>query len=121
MVTYSTNMMGVWFNTWYEKNNIPYTIIRRYSETLDREIEVKEYEKHYAGGRIDIRGVPDEPFGLEYGLPVMECESWSLFSDWLDGLETDNVLPYQEIIDRFEQETGHTIAWFNKLEGQNNE
>lgn len=116
MVTYSTNMMGVWSNSWYEKNNIPYTMTRRYSEILGKEIEVKEYHQHYYCGRIDIRGVPDEPFGLEYGLPVMGCDSWEVFSEWLDGLETEEVLHYTEIINKFEQETGHKIAWFNKLE-----
>lgn len=107
-------MMGPWAGSWYEGNNIPSTVTKHYSEFLGKEIEIKKYSRYYAGGRIDIRGVPDEPYGLEYGLPIMESNSWNLLSEWLLGLETERVLYYTEIINKFEQETGHKIVWFKE-------
>ena len=65
MISYSTNWMGPINQKWTE-----------------------EHGDCWSAGRIDIRGVPDESWGLEYGLPLMHVEDWNDFSGWLDDFET---------------------------------
>lgn len=93
MIHYSTNWMGPVSSDWYKQRGI-----------TDR----------CCAGRIDIRGVPDEPWGLEYGLPPMLAESWGWLSDWLDDFESETLLEFDELIARFERETGHKIMWIQE-------
>ena len=88
MVTYSTNWMGPISKAWCD-----------------------EHGSDWAGGRIDIRGVPDEPWGLEYGLPIMKSRDWTLLSDWLRELKTEEVWPYHTIIEEFECTYGEITWW----------
>jgi hypothetical protein len=77
--------------------------------------DVWEYDEvtvHYAGGRIDIYGVPEEHYPLEYGLRVMHGEDWNALSDWLDDLTTDTLLSYNDLIEQFEQHYGKKIRWW---------
>jgi len=75
----------------------------------DRGIDhTKEY---WYAGRIDIRGVEDEPYGLEYGLAVMDGESWGRFSEFLRSLTTKEVWEYDKLIEEFEKH--HKIRWWN--------
>lgn len=107
-------MMGVASNRWYEENNIPYITRKTNSRFLKEQIEVKEYITDYCCGRIDIHGVPDEPYGLEYGVGIMESDSWIKLSDWLSSLRTSSVLSKDEIFEKFEKENNHKIKWFKK-------
>ena len=117
MISYSTNMMGPWHTSWYTERGLTHKathivttdIIKEYSE--GDTIEYDEITTRYAGGRIDIRGVPDEPYGLEYGLAVMHGEDWSALSDWLETLETDDVWKYEHLIEFFEKYYGKKIRW----------
>lgn len=131
-VTYWSNFMGPISMDFYRKRGLTHMVEKtceselirnalRTSKKLnypDIEIgdtyELEEITVHYAGGRIDIYGLdPDEYYGGsdEYGLPVMRGESWNALSDWLDDLETETLLSYDELISRFETETGHKIQW----------
>ena len=65
----------------------------------------------WSAGRIDIWGVPDEPWGLEYGLPPMRTEDWNDFGDWLLDFETEELLELEDIIARYEQDSGKKIRW----------
>ena len=80
MISYFLNAMGPVSTKWLEENGTDWT-----------------------GGRIDIDG-HSAPFGDEYGVPVMKKESWGLLNKWLSALETEELLPFKEIIDRFETE-----------------
>ena len=88
-VTYSSNWMGPVSEDWQRKGD-------------------------YSGGRIDIRD--SDKLGYdgwdEYGLPFMSTESWNILSDWLMELETDTKLSYNELMERFESDTGHKIRWW---------
>jgi len=106
-------MMGPWHTSWYEENNIPSTEKTEWSELLQKNITFKAYDNHYAGGRIDIRGVPDEPFGLEYSLPIMEARSWGRLSNWLENFSSEEVVPYEDLLSEFEKQTGQKIIWFS--------
>lgn len=89
-ITYSTNWMGPINDEWIHKHG-----------------------DCWAGGRIDINGVPNEPYGIEYGLAVMRTEDWVRFSDWLDNLVTQELLTFQEIVDRYER-TNPPITWWKE-------
>ena len=114
MITFFLNSMGPASVKWYEDNNIPYTEEVRYSKIFDKEYTYKKWHKHYSCGRIDIHGVPNEPYGLEYSVHVMERDSWELLSDYLYNLEIDYLPSKEELFTMFEEDTGYTIKWFNK-------
>jgi len=132
MITYWTNFMGPISSDWYRKRGLTHMfehtceseLIRnalRTSKVLnysDIEIgdtyEVEEITVHYAGGRIDIHGLDPEKYynGTdEYGLPVMHGEDWNALSDWLDDFESEELLPYDELIALFEKHHGKKIRW----------
>jgi hypothetical protein len=89
MITYSTNWMGPINTQWIE-----------------------EHGDCWAAGRIDIYGLPDEPYPIEYSLPVMNIIDWEDFSEWLDDLETEELLSFDELIAQFEQTVGKKIQWW---------
>ena len=79
---------------------------------------INEYGSHWSAGRIDIYDVPDEPWGLEYSLPIMRTEDWNDFSSWLEDLETETLWTFEQIMEEYRQETGHVIRWW-KEDGDN--
>lgn len=91
MITYNTNWMGPINSQWIE-----------------------EYGNYWAAGRIDIYDVPDEYFPIEYGLPPMHNRDFNDFSVWLDELETEELLSFDELITQFEQTAGKKIRWWEK-------
>ena len=85
-----------------------------YSTNWMGPINMKWIEEHgdcWSGGRIDIYGVPNEPWGLEYGLPIMHTEDWNALSDWLWDFESEELIPYKELIAMFEEQYGKKIRW----------
>ena len=87
MIQYHTNWMGPINENWIAKHG-----------------------NGWSAGRIDIYGVPDEPWGVEYGLPPMRTEDWNDFSDWLQDFETEELWELEDIIARYE-ETHRKIRW----------
>jgi hypothetical protein len=76
--------------------------------------EIEDVKVHYAGGRIDIHGLDPEKYynGTdEYGLDVMHGEDWNALSDWLDEFESEEKVPYDELIALFENDYGKKIRW----------
>ena len=76
--------------------------------------EYDEITTHYAGGRIDIHGLDPEEYynGTdEYGLDIMHGEDWNALSDWLDEFESEEKVPYDELIALFEKDYGKKIRW----------
>jgi hypothetical protein len=65
----------------------------------------------YSCGRIDVRGVPDEPYGLEIGVPPMLASDWQHFGRWLDGVETVAVWTLKDLVEAYEYQTGNRIIW----------
>lgn len=91
MITYSTNWMGPINSDW-----------------------IKEHGDCWAAGRIDIYGVPDEPYPIEYSLPVMNSIDWEDFSKWLDDLETEELLSLEGILEKYFVDTGRIIRWWKE-------
>jgi len=71
---------------------------------------------NYAGGRIDIYGVPGEKYPLEYSLPLMHGEDFNALSNFLDRLYTHGYkpVPYPSLIMLFEAEYGKKIRWYDE-------
>lgn len=88
MISYSTNWMGPINEDWIAKHG-----------------------EGWSAGRIDIYGVPDEPWGTEYSLPPMRTEDWNDFSDWLDTIDTYDLWTYEDLIHNFERFIGRKIRW----------
>ena len=77
-----------------------------------------EITTHYAGGRIDIRGLDPEKFYNgwdEYSLSPMHGEDWNALSDWLDEFKSEEQVPYDELITLFEKDYGKKIRWADDI------
>ena len=118
--TYSTNMMGPWNLNWYRDRNLLQHVWKTVEteETANRrrldigeKYLIEEVTEHYAGGRIDIRGDTESPYGDEYSIAPMLMEDWIAFGNFLWDLETDVQLSYEQLIERFELWYGKKIRW----------
>ena len=107
--------MGPISKRWYEDKNVPFVWKRTSGKHLPA-VDYREYLESYSGGRIDIRGVPDDLYGREYGLPIMPTEDWCALSDWLDDFESEELVPYEDLIRQFEEHHGKPIRWHYSLD-----
>jgi len=69
---------------------------------------IDDHGDDWAAGRIDVSGVPFEPYGVEYGVPVMARKDWRALSDFLRGLQTDRLYTREELFEAY----GKPINWF---------
>ena len=65
---------------------------------------------NYSCGRIDIRGIPDEPYGDEIGVPPMLSTDWRALGDWLWDVQTISVWNLQDLVTAYEQ-NNPKITW----------
>lgn len=72
---------------------------------------IRENGDGWASGRIDIRGIPGEPYGDEYTLPIMRNEDWCLFCEWLSNVKTPKQISREALIDWFERDNNHQMVW----------
>jgi len=92
------------------KNHEPYSYSLNWMGPINKKW-CEEHGNHWCIGRIDIRGVPDEPWGLEYGVPCMHEGDWANFGTFLRGLNNVDVLyTKQELFEMFETLHGK-IRW----------
>ena len=120
MISYSTNWMGPVNMDWFRERGLTKTV----REVLEEDQvfgklkkgEVFEYEEiteNYSAGRIDIRD--DTKHGYdgwdEYSLSPMRTEDWNALSDYLWDLTTEELLPYDTLIEQFEEHYGKKIRW----------
>lgn len=77
MITYSTNWMGPINTDW-----------------------IKKHGSHWCAGRIDIHGAgyPDE-----VALPPLYDQDWHRFSNWLDDVQTEEVLDLPALVKMYEK------------------
>lgn len=122
-ISYTTIFMFPITIDWYRERGL--TELKK--RTVDTDFSSKlrnlpigsEYQEemlttHYCGGRIDIRGLDGDVYDCgehEYHLPPMREDSWYLFREWIEKLETEELWEYPKIIRVFEEETNHKIDW----------
>jgi hypothetical protein len=73
--------------------------------------ETETVTTHYSCGRIDVRGIPDEPYGDEIGVPPMLSSDWRAFGDWLDDVLTVSVWSLENLVAAYEHQTNTKITW----------
>jgi len=100
MITYSTNWMGPVNIHWYEERGL-------------LEDDGVTPKITYSAGRIDIRDGSKHGYDgwHEYGVAPMHGEDWNALSDYLWDLTTEELLPYDTLIEQFETHYGKKIRW----------
>ena len=122
MITYSTNFMGPISMDWYRERGLTHFI----TETVDSEMiskikdlpigatyEIETVHTHYAAGRIDIRDSNKQGYDgwHEYAVAPMHGEDWNALSDFLWEFASEELIPYDELIETFEKHYGKKIRW----------
>ena len=64
----------------------------------------------YSCGRIDVRGIPDEPYGDEISVPPMLSTDWRLFGNWLHDTQTMSIWTLADLVTAYEQHNPK-ITW----------
>ena len=122
MITYSTNFMGPISTQWFVERGLTKKVKRvhrssiiaeKFGAKVGDEYEIHELTENYAGGRIDIRDDSKEGYDgwNEYGVKIMHGEDWNALTDYLDDLETETLLDYDDLINQFEAWYGNKIRW----------
>jgi hypothetical protein len=119
MIYYSTNWMGPISTDWYRERGLTETTEHTAEHSsmfydVGQKYTTTEITQHYSCGRIDVRGVPDEPYGLEIGVPPMQSRDWQLFGRWLRDVQTASVWTLQDLVEAYEFQTGETIHWYKE-------
>jgi hypothetical protein len=65
---------------------------------------------HYSCGRIDVRGIPGEPYGDEISVPPMLSTDWRAFGNWLDDVQTMSIWTLEDLVTAYEQHNPK-ITW----------
>jgi hypothetical protein len=68
---------------------------------------------NYCGGRIDIRDSNKQGYDgwHEYAVAPMHGEDWNALGDFLWEFESEELIPYDELIETFEKHYGKKIRW----------
>lgn len=100
MITYSTNWMGPINLHWYEERGL-----------LEEDGVTPTIR--YSAGRIDIRDDTKQGYDGwdEYSVAPMYSEDWNALSDYLWDLTTEELVPYNTLIEQFETHYGKRIRW----------
>ena len=100
MISYSTNWMGPVSLKWYEERGL-----------LEEDGVTPTIQ--YSAGRIDIRDDTKHGYDgwYEYGVAPMHSEDWNALSDYLWDFTTEELLPYDTLIEQFETHYGKKIRW----------
>lgn len=114
--------MGPISTRWYEDRDIPF-VLKKTSGSILPVVEYKHFLESYSCGRIDIYGLHEGVYWCgkhEYGVAPMRTEDWNAFGDWLDDLEGESLITYEELIRQFEEHRGKPIRWSTGLlKGEN--
>lgn len=98
MISYSTNFMGPVSLQWYRDRGIPF-------------VDKSTPAVMYAGGRIDVYGLPDDAFydgKTAIMLPIMTASSFNALSAFLKDLKTHKLLKYNQLVELYYL-AGHPI------------
>jgi hypothetical protein len=122
-IDYSTNLCGPISMDWFRDRGLTRMVdikittpmeARIYKANIGDTVRVEDVTEYWCGGRIDIYGLDEtEHYGgmSEYGLPIMDGESWNKLSEWLDEYTSEELTSFEDLIIIFERETNHKIRW----------
>lgn len=91
MITYDIQFTGPTDFEWYE----------------DRGLDMNQ--GIWAGGNVTIYGASKEP--IVYEIPIMHGDCWNQFCQFVVLLDTQVLLSKEELIEKFQKSTGHSIEW----------
>ena len=108
--------MGPWHLNWYRQRGLTQMALKTATENsmfyaIGETYTTESITTHYSCGRIDVRGVPDEPYGLEIGVPPMLSSDWQHFGNWLHDVQTASVWTLTDLVAAYEHQTGNKIIW----------
>lgn len=117
MVTYSTNWMGPVHINWYKDRGLTIGMCEPSSKNNDWRC-YEGITTHYACGRIDIRDSSKGGYDGwdEYSLAPMHGEDWNALSYWLREMQTEEIWPYEKLIQHFQYWYGKEIRWGEEIE-----
>jgi hypothetical protein len=107
--------MGPVSTKWYEERDIPF-VLKKTSGEIGPVVEYKDYLESYSCGRIDIYGLDEDKYWCgkhEYGAASMRSEDWDALGDWLYDFESEELVPYNLLIEQFETHYKKQIRWVN--------
>ena len=126
MISYSTNYMGPISMDWFRERGLTHVITETVKSEMISKIkdlpigatyEIEVIHTHYAAGRIDIRDSSKEGYDgwYEYSVAPMHGEDWNALSDFLWDFESEEIIPYQHLIELFEADYGKKVRWSDEL------
>jgi hypothetical protein len=122
-IDYSTNFMGPISMDWFRARDLTQMVdieiktpieAKLYKANIGDTVQSEDITEYWCGGRIDIYGLDaDEYYGgtSEYGLPIMDGESWNKLTEWLEEYVSETLTSFEDLITMFEKETKHKIRW----------
>lgn len=108
--------MGPVSMEWYRARGLTQMEIKTATENtmfyaMGEEYTTEGITTSYSAGRIDVRGIPGEPYGDEIGVPPMLSTDWRLFGNWLDDVQTCSVWTLADLVAAYENQTNSKITW----------
>ena len=100
---------------WYRTRGLTQTETKVATENSMFTTEGESYTSesittHYSCGRIDVRGIPDEPYGDEINVPPMLSVDWATFGNWLGTVQTMSVWTLKDLVVAYQQHNP-PITW----------
>jgi hypothetical protein len=119
MITYSTNWMGPASLNWYRERGLTQTETKIATQNtmfyaIGETYTSESITTSYSCGRIDVRGIPDEPYTDEIGVPPMLTSDWQRFGVWLDDIQTMSVWSLENLVAAYEQHNPK-ITWADEF------
>jgi hypothetical protein len=108
--------MGPWHLDWYRARGLTQKVTKTATENtmfyaIGETYTTETITTQYSCGRLDVRGVPDEPYGLEISVPCMLSSDWQHFGNWLHDVQTASVWTLTDLVAAYEHQTGNKIIW----------
>ena len=72
---------------------------------------LEENGTQWSGGRIDV--ADGSTFGSEYTVRPILSEDWYAWGEWMNSLETDEVLTFNQLVDQFIEQGGELRWWLD--------
>ncbi len=111
--------MGPASLNWYRERGLTQMVRKTATENtmfyaIGETYTTESITMQYSCGRIDVRGIPDEPYTDEIGVPPMLSYDWRRFSEWLRDIQTMSVWSLENLVAAYEQHNPK-ITWADEF------